>query len=232
MKTDQNKILATLPAESYKRLSPYFEEIKLPLGKHVYESQVPVKYTYFPVSGIVSLLLLLEDGGTGEIAVIGDEGIIGISGLLGGHASSSIQAVVQSPVTAIRLPLQLALSEFQSNKDFQYRILRYIQALFSQIAQTALCNRHHSLEQQLARWLLLSMDRLKGSEIIMTQVMIASMLGVRREGVNSAARKLQQKGIITYKRGQIKVIDREQLIETACECYTTINNEYNKLYSI
>jgi CRP-like cAMP-binding protein len=223
-----NRLLAALPEESYRALLPFLEEVPLPLGMVVYESGGEQRYVYFPVSSIVSLLYVLADGASAEIAVTGNEGLVGISLFMGGETTPS-RAVVQSAGHGFRLKGEVLRKEFESGGVFQHLLLRYTQALITQMTQTAVCNRHHSVDQQLCRWLLLSLDRLPGNELVMTQELIANMLGVRREGVTEAAGKLQDEGMIRYSRGHITVLDREKLEARVCECYAVVKKEYDRL---
>ena len=200
----------------------------MPLGKVLYESGVALSHVYFPTTAIVSLLYVMEDGASAEIAVVGQEGIVGISLFMGGESTPS-RAVVQSAGQAFRLKAKLMMQEFNRAGPVLHLLLRYTQALITQMAQTAVCNRHHSLDQQLCRWLLLSLDRLHSAEIVMTQELIANMLGVRREGVTEAAGHLQKAGLIRYRRGHITVLDRTRLEERACECYAVVKKEYDRL---
>ena len=200
----------------------------MPLGKVLYESGVALSHVYFPTTAIVSLLYVMEDGASAEIAVVGQEGIVGISLFMGGESTPS-RAVVQSAGQAFRLTAKLMMQEFNRAGPVLHLLLRYTQALITQMAQTAVCNRHHSLDQQLCRWLLLSLDRLHSAEIVMTQELIANMLGVRREGVTEAAGHLQKAGLIRYRRGHITVLDRTRLEERACECYAVVKKEYDRL---
>ena len=223
----QNDLLAALPAADYQRLLPDLELVPLPLGMAVYESGGTLDYVYFPTDCIVSLLYVLEDGASAEIAVVGHEGLVGIALFMGGESTSS-RAVVQSAGSAYRLASKVLKKEFEYG-PLQHLLLRYTQALITQMAQTAVCNRHHSVEQQLCRWLLLSLDRLPLDELSMTQELIANMLGVRREGVTEAAGKLQTAGLIQYNRGHIKVLDRPKLEERVCECYAVVKRESDRL---
>src|SRR6195256_1126298 len=211
----QNHLLAALPAADYERLVPDLERVPLPLGMAVYESGAKMDYVYFPTDCIVSLLYVMKSGASAEIAVVGYEGLVGVALFMGGESTSS-RAVVQSAGHAYRLPSKILKREFEHGGPLQHLLLRYTQALITQMAQTAVCNRHHSVEQQLARWLLLSLDRLRSSELHMTQELIANMLGVRREGVTEAAGKLQSSGLIHYSRGRITVVDRERLGARVC----------------
>ena len=224
----QNQLLAALPAEEHARLLPDLELIAMPLGHVLYESGIQMRHVYFPSSSIVSLLCVMEDGASAEIAVVGNEGIVGVSLFMGGETTPS-RAVVQSAGHAYRLKGQLLKEEFYRAGPMQRLLLRYTQALLTQMAQTAVCNRHHSLDQQLCRWLLLSLDRLPSNELIMTQELIANMLGVRREGVTEAAGNLQRAGLIEYNRGRIKVLDRAGLEARTCECYAVVKREYDRL---
>lgn len=229
----QNHVLAALPALDYERLKPQLEPVPLPLGEVLYESGAELRHLYFPTSSIVSLLYILADGASTEIAVVGNEGVVGISLFMGGETTPS-RAVVQSAGHAFRLPVKLLKEEFARTGIMQYLLLRYTQALITQMAQTAVCNRHHSVDQQLCRWLLLSLDRLGADELVMTQELIANMLGVRREGVTEAAGALQDAGLISYRRGHITVLDRPRLEARSCECYAVVKREYDRLlpYSI
>jgi CRP-like cAMP-binding protein len=224
----QNHLLAALPIPESERLFPHLELIPLPLGKVLYESGDPLRHVYFPVESIVSLLYMMADGASAEIAVVGNEGIIGIALFMGGETMPN-RAVVQSAGHAFRLQGQLLKEEFSRAGELQHLLLRYTQALLTQMAQTAVCNRHHSVDQQLCRWLLLSMDRLPSNELRMSQELIANMLGVRREGVTVAAGKLQSAGLIDYSRGHIKVLDRPRLEARVCECYRVVKTEFDRL---
>ena len=224
----QNDLLAALPAADYQRLLPDLELVPLPLGMIVYESGGKLDYVYFPTDCIVSLLYVLRDGASAEIAVVGHDGLVGIALFMGGESTPS-RAVVQSAGSAYRLASKILKAEFEHNAPLQHLLLRYTQALITQMAQTAVCNRHHSVEQQLCRWLLLSLDRLPWNELSMTQELIANMLGVRREGVTEAAGRLQAHGLIHYSRGHIKVLDRPKLEERVCECYAVVKRESDRL---
>src|SRR5690348_6451535 len=213
----QNRLLAAMPDADYRDLVPALEHVPMPLGQAVYESGGPQGYVYFPTSSIVSLLYVLADGATAEIAVTGNEGLVGISLFMGGETTPS-RAVVQSAGDGYRLRGSLLKKEFERGGALQHPLLRYTQALITQMTQTAVCNRHHSVDQQLCRWLLLSLDRLPSDKLVMTQELIANMLGVRREGVTEAAGKLQEGGLIKYGRGKIAVVDRERLETRVCEC--------------
>ena len=224
----RNHLLAALPAEVVARLTPALELIPLPLGKVLYESGDSLRYVYFPIDSIVSLLYVMESGASAEISVVGNEGLIGVAVFMGGESTPS-RAIVQSSGSAYRLPGPLLKDEFNRHGDLLILILRYTQALITQMAQTAVCNRHHSIDQQLCRWLLLSLDRLPDNRLVMTQELIANMLGVRREGVTDAAGKLQRQGVIEYSRGHITVLDRPQLEALSCECYGVVKKESDRL---
>ena len=224
----QNHLLAALPAADLARLAPLLEPVPLPLGAVIYESGGEQAHVYFPTSGIVSLLYVMKDGASAEIAVVGSEGMVGISLFMGGGTTPS-RAVVQSAGKAYRLDAAQIKLEFARGGALQRLLLRYTQALITQMTQTAVCNRHHVLEQQLCRWLLLSLDRLPSSELVMTQQLIANMLGVRREGVTEAAGRLQAEGLISYRRGRINVLDRAKLEERVCECYGVVRRESDRL---
>jgi CRP-like cAMP-binding protein len=224
----QNQLLAALPKGETQRWLPHLESVDMPLGSVVYESGGTLSHVYFPTTSIVSLLYVLESGASAEIAVVGNEGIVGVSLFMGGGSTPS-RAVVQSAGRGFRLKAALMKVEFDRAGPALHLLLRYTQALITQMAQTAVCNRHHSLDQQLCRWLLLSLDRLQGSELVMTQELIANMLGVRREGVTEGAHKLQQAGMIRYARGHITVLDRAGLEKRSCECYAVVKKEYDRL---
>jgi CRP-like cAMP-binding protein len=224
----QNHLLAALPAADYARLLPDLELIPMPLGWAVYESGGRLGYVYFPTTSIVSLLYVMEGGASAEIAITGNEGLVGISLFMGGESTPS-RAVVQSAGNAYRLRARVLKREFALGGNLQHLALRFTQALITQMAQTAVCNRHHALDQQLCRWLLVSLDRLEGSELVMTQELIANMLGVRREGVTEAAGNLQAAGLIKYTRGRIRVLDRAGLEQRVCECYAVVKKEYDRL---
>jgi CRP-like cAMP-binding protein len=221
-------LLAALPEAELIRWLPDLESIDMPLGQVLYESRNAEAYVYFPTTAIVSLLYVMKNGDSAEIAVVGNEGIVGISLFMGGNSTPS-RAVVQSGGAGIRLDAKLMKAEFDLFGPVAHLLLRYTQALITQMSQTAVCNRHHSLDQQLCRWLLLSLDRLPGNELVMTQELIANMLGVRREGVTEGALKLQNAGLIRYSRGRITVIDRPGLEERVCECYAVVKTEYDRL---
>ena len=224
----QNHLLAALPAEVQARLISQFELVSLPLGKVVYESGDALRHVYFPTDSIVSLLYVMEDGASAEISVVGNEGMIGLAVFMGGESTPS-RAIVQSAGHAYRLLGQQLKAEFNRHGELMQLLLRYTQALITQMAQTAVCNRHHSIDQQLCRWLLLSLDRLPSNQLTMTQELIANMLGVRREGVTDAAGKLQKLGVIEYRRGRITVLDRAKLEELSCECYAVVKKETERL---
>src|ERR1700726_1182987 len=224
----QNHLLAALPEAVYDRLLPSLELVSMPLGEVMYTSGSELPYLYFPTTCIVSLVYVMANGASAEIAVTGCEGLLGISLFLGGHTAPN-QAVVQSGGHAYRIGAKLIKHEFDQGGPLQHLLLLYTQALIAQMAQTAVCNRHHTLDQQLCRWLLLSLDRLHANELTMTQELIANMLGVRREGVTEAAGKLQHAGLISYARGHIRVLDRPRLEERTCECYAVVKNEYDRL---
>lgn len=227
----QNRLLAALPAAEWERWLPALEAVDMPLGQVLYESGVAMTHVYFPTTSIVSLLYVMEDGGSAEIAVVGNEGIVGISLFMGGESTPS-RSVVQSAGAGFRMPGELLKEEFNRSGAVLHLLLRYTQALITQMAQTAVCNRHHSLDQQLCRWLLLSLDRLQGAELVMTQELIANMLGVRREGVTEAAMSLQRAGLIHYRRGHITVVDRAGVEQRTCECYGVVKKEYDRLLPV
>jgi CRP-like cAMP-binding protein len=227
----QNGLLAALSAVELKRIRRQLELVDMPLGKILYEPGRLLEYVYFPVDCIISLLYVLENGASAEIAVVGNEGLLGISLFMGGETTPS-RAIVQSAGTAYRLPAAKMMAEFTRGGTIQHLLLRYTQALITQMTQTAVCNRHHSVDQQLCRWLLLSIDRLASPELLMTQELIANMLGVRREGVTEAAGKLQHAGVISYRRGHIKVLDRTKLERLSCECYEVVRRESARLLPV
>jgi CRP-like cAMP-binding protein len=224
----QNHLLDALPQAEYERLLSLLEQVQMPLGEVLYESGGELRHAYFPTTCIVSLLYVMENGASAEFAVVGNEGIIGISLFMGGGTMRN-RAVVQSAGYAYRLRGSLVKQETSRNGPLLSLLLRYTQALFTQMAQTAVCNRHHSVDQQLCRWLLISLDRLPGNQLNMTQELIANMLGVRREGVTEAAGKLQRAGLIHYKRGHITVLDRQGLEARVCECYQVVKMEFDRL---
>jgi CRP-like cAMP-binding protein len=224
----QNQLLSALPRPEYERILPHLKRVVMPLGKVLYESGDQLQHVYFPTDCIVSLLYVLENGASAEISVVGNEGLIGIALFMGGETTPN-RAVVQSAGSALSLPGPLLKDAFHRSGEMQMLLLRYTQALITQMAQTAVCNRHHSVDQQLCRWLLLSLDRLSGTELTMTQSLIANMLGVRREGVTEAAGKLQKSGAIDYARGKVTVLDRPQLEALCCECYAVVKKETDRL---
>jgi CRP-like cAMP-binding protein len=224
----RNHLLAALPEADWQRWQPQLEWVPLPLGQVLYESGCTMSHVYFPTDAIVSLLYVMADGASAEIAVVGNEGVVGISLFMGGGSTPS-RAVVQSAGQGWRLRAAAIRDEFNDSAPVMHLLLRYTQALITQMAQTAVCNRHHVLDQQLCRWLLLSLDRLGGDELRMTQELIANMLGVRREGVTEAALKLQRDGLIRYSRGHITVLDRAGLEARTCECYEVVRKEYARL---
>jgi CRP-like cAMP-binding protein len=224
----KNHLLAVLPASVYERLLPHLEAVALPLGWSLYESGTRMEHVYFPTEGIISLLSVMEDGASAEIAVTGKEGLVGISLFMGGESTPS-RAIVQSAGEAYRLPAKFLKQEFDRGGELQHLLLRFTQALITQMTQTAVCNRHHTVDQQLCRWLLLSLDRLPSNELNMTQELIANMLGVRREGVTNAARALHEAGLIEYHRGKITVLDRPGLEQRVCECYAAVRRETDRL---
>jgi CRP-like cAMP-binding protein len=223
-----NHLLGALPAGAYAELLPNLEPVKLTLGDSLYESGVPMHHVYFPTTAIVSLLYVMENGASAEIAVVGNEGIVGVALYMGGETTTS-RAVVQSAGHAFRMKGQLLKNAFFRAGPMQGLLLRYAQSLLTQMGQTAVCNRHHTVDQQLCRWLLLSLDRLPSNQLNMTQELIANMLGVRREGVTEAACKLQKDGLIEYSRGCINVVDRPGLEARVCECYRVVNKELERL---
>ncbi len=224
----QNRLLAALPSADYERLRPDLELVPMELGLALHESGGQERYAYFPTTSIASLLYVMEDGSSAEIAVVGNDGVVGIALFMGGESTPS-RAVVQSAGHGYRLGSSALKIEFSRGGELQHLLLRYTQALITQMAQTAVCNRHHAVEQQLCRWLLLSLDRLRSNELTMTQELIANMLGVRREGVTEAAGKLQAEGLIHYSRGKITVLDRPKLAMRVCECYAVVKREYDRL---
>lgn len=224
----RNELLQALPAAEWQAWEPLLERVELPLGQVLYESGLTMTHVYFPTTAIVSLLYVMENGASAEIAVVGHEGVVGISLFMGGGSTPS-RAVVQSAGAGYRLRGAVMTEAFNRSGPVMHLMLRYTQALITQMAQTAVCNRHHSLDQQLCRWLLLSLDRLEGSELVMTQELIANMLGVRREGVTEAALSLQRAGLIRYARGHIEVLDRAALEQRTCECYAVVKKEYDRL---
>lgn len=226
--TSENLLLAALPKDELALWLPDLELVEMPLGLVVFESGVTVRHVYFPIDSIVSLLYVMEDGASAEIAVVGNEGVVGIALFMGGGSMPN-RAVVQSAGRGLRLSGKIMSEAFNRSSPVLHLMLRFTQALITQMAQTAVCNRHHSLDQQLCRWLLLSLDRLRGNDLVMTQELIANMLGVRREGVTEAALSLQGAGLIRYARGHITVLDRAGLEARTCECYAVVRKEYDRL---
>jgi CRP-like cAMP-binding protein len=227
----QNRLLAMLEPATQDRLFPDLELVDFPLGKVLYEPDLKMGFVYFPVDSIVSLLYVMENGASAEISVVGKEGVVGISLFMGGESTPS-RAIVQSAGQAYKLSSSLLMKEFNRHGDLLTLLLKYTQSLITQMAQTAVCNRHHTVDQQLCRWLLLSLDRLSGNHLVMTQELISNMLGVRREGVTEAAGKLQKLGVITYSRGKIEVIDRARLETLSCECYAVVKKETDRLFAL
>jgi CRP-like cAMP-binding protein len=223
-----NRLLAALHEPDYRKLAAHLELMPMPLGMAVYESGSAQGFVYFPIDSIVSLLYVLEDGASTEIAVTGKEGLVGISLFMGGESTPS-RAVVQGAGQGYRVRGAVLKQVFESSGDLQHLLLRFTQALITQMTQTAVCNRHHLVDQQLCRWLLLMLDRLASNEVLMTQELIANMLGVRREGVTEAAGRLQAEGLIEYRRGRIRVLDRQRLEARVCECYAVVKKEYDRL---
>ena len=227
-KPTDNELLNAFPDDRKTKFFPQLKRVNLPLGEVIYESGQTLDSVYFPTNSIISLLYVTENGSSAEISVVGNEGIVGIAVFMGGGSTPN-RAVVHCAGSAYRLPASVLRKEFNSVSEVRLILLRYTQTLIAQMAQTAVCNRHHSIDQQLCRWLLLSIDRLKGNKLTMTQELIANMLGVRREGVTEAAGKLQQSGVINYKRGHIEVLDREKLEDLCCECYAVVKHEAERL---
>ena len=224
----ENRLLGSLPVAEYERLRPYLRPVSFSLGEVVYEFGGHLDYVFFPTTSIVSLLYTMENGSSAEMGLTGNEGVVGIALFMGGGTMPN-RAVVQSAGGALRMKAKVLQDEFALGGKFQQLLLRYTQALITQISQTAVCNRLHSVEQQLCRWLLLSHDRLKTDELVMTQELIADMLGVRREGVTVAAGRLQDAGAISYVRGHITILDRQKLEDTVCECYQVVKEEFDRL---
>ena len=224
----KNHLLAALPAADYARIAPHLEAVPMRLGDAIYESGSQLHHVYFPATSIVSLLYVMENGASAEIAVVGNEGVVGISVFMGGNTTPS-RAIVQSAGDGYRLRAAALKAEFNRGGSLMQLLLRYTQALITQMCQTAVCNRHHSVEQQLCRWLLLSLDRLSSNELVMTQELIANMLGVRREGVTEAAGNLQRAGLIRYSRGRITILDRSGIERSVCECYAVVRKESDRL---
>lgn len=225
---DQNHLLAALPEVVQERVYPFLELTPMPLGRVLYESGVATRHVYFPTDAIISLLYVMENGASADIAVVGNEGLVGLALFMGGESTTS-RTIVQSAGFAYRLPGKRFKDEVNRHGELLMLMLRYTQSLITQMAQTAVCNRHHSVDQQLCRWLLLSLDRLSGDQLIMTQELIANMLGVRREGVTEAAGRLQKQGVIEYNRGHIRVLNRPKLEELTCECYKVVKRETDRL---
>jgi CRP-like cAMP-binding protein len=223
-----NHLLAALPQDQWKRWLPHLERVEMPLGQVLYEPSSTLSHVYFPTTAIVSLLYVMQNGESAEIAVVGNEGVVGVSLFMGGDSTPS-RAVVQSAGGGFRLAAPLMKDEFYRGGPVLHLLLRYTQALITQTVQTAACNRHHSLDQQLCRWLLLSLDRLHGTEMVMTQQLIANMMGVSREGATEGALKLHSAGLIDYALGRIRVLDRQGLEKRACECYAVVKQEYDRL---
>jgi CRP-like cAMP-binding protein len=224
----ENRLLAALTVDEYERLRPHLEQVSFALGEVIYESGGQLDYVYFPTTAIISLLYMMENGSSAEMGLTGNDGIVGVALFMGGGTMPN-RAVVQSAGAVIRMKAKVLQDEFARGGKFQKLLLRYTQALITQISQTAACNRLHSVEQQLCRWLLLSHDRVQTDELIMTQTLIADMLGVWREGVTIAAGRLQDSGAISYFRGHIKILDREKLEATVCECYRVVKDEFDRL---
>lgn len=223
-----NHLIAALPAEDWRRWHPQLELVEMPLGQVLYESGKVQSHVYFPTTAIVSLLYVTENGSSAEIAVVGHDGVVGVTLYMGGGGSPS-RAVVQSAGHGFRMKAHVIKEEFNRSAPVMHLLLRYTQALITQVSQTAVCNRHHTLKQQLCRWLLMSLDRLPGDDLIMTQELIANMLGVRREGVTESALSLQRNGLIRYSRGHIHILDRKGLEKCSCECYGVVSREYARL---
>ena len=223
-----NRLLARLPRDEYERILPHLERVSFSLGEVVYESGGQMAHVYFPTNAIISLLYVMENGSSAEMGMAGNEGLVGVALFMGGDTMPN-RAVVQSAGDAVRMRAKLLQGEFKRGGAFQRLLLRYTQALITQMSQTAVCNRLHTIEQQLCRWLLLSRDRLDSDELVMTQELIANMLGVRREGVTAAAGRLQEQGLIGYVRGRIRILDRPGLEAVVCECYRVVKDEYERL---
>ena len=224
----QNRLLAALPDDEWLRWRPHLTPVDLYLGQVLYESGDRLSHVILPTTALVSLLYLMENGNSAETAVVGNEGLVGVSLFMGGGSTTG-RAVVQSPGRGFKLPSSVMLQEFNRGGPVMHLLLRYTQALLTQMSQTAVCNRHHAVDQQLCRWLLLSLDRLQGNELVMTHELIANMLGVRREGVTQAAGHLQAEGLIRYQRGHITVLDRPRMEARVCECYAVVKREYDRL---
>ena len=228
MEPRANHLLSALPEQAYQQWAAQLEAVDMPLGRVLYESGDKLSHVYFPITSIVSLLYVLENGASAEIAMVGNEGIVGVSLFMGGNSTPN-RAVVQSAGDGFRLPARALVQAFEQGGPVMHLLLLYTQALITQMAQTAVCNRHHNVDQQLCRWLLLSLDRLATNQLLMTQELIANMLGVRREGVTEAALALQKAGLIRYARGRITVVDRPALERRSCECYAVVKKEYDRL---
>jgi CRP-like cAMP-binding protein len=226
----QNHLLAALPASDFERLGPHLQLVQLELGEVLYESGGPLKHVYFPTNSILSMLYVMLDGASAEIAIVGNEGVLGVALFMGGETTPS-RGIVQSAGYCYRMPARVVRQEFDEAGPMMHLLCRYTQALITQMSQTAVCNRHHSIDQQLCRWLLMSLDRLARDELTMTQELIANMLGVRREGVTEAAGKLRDAGIIDYNRGHINVRNRYELEQHVCECYGVVKTEFERLLS-
>jgi CRP-like cAMP-binding protein len=226
--TSGNRLLAALPPEPYERLAPHLEQVSFSLGEVVYESGGHMRHVYFPTTSHISLLYTMIDGSTAEMGLVGNEGVVGISLFMGGETTPN-RAMVQGGGGAFRMKAKAMLEEFKRGAEFQHLLLRYTQALITQISQTAVCNRLHSVEQRLCRWLLMTHDRADSDELQMTHEFISNMLGVRREGVTMAAQRLQEMGMITYVRGHIIILDRPQLLARVCECYQVVKDEHTRL---
>jgi CRP-like cAMP-binding protein len=224
----KNHLLSELPEDSFERILPHLQAVKLPLGKVLYESGDMLDYVYFPTTAIVSLLYVMENGSTAEIGVVGNDGILGIALFMGGNTTPN-RAIIQSAGIGYKMKAKDLMDEFTRGGKFHDMLLRYTQALITQISQTAVCNRLHSVEEQLCRWLLLSHDRLESDKLVMTHDLISNMLGVRREGITMAARKLVKRNLINNVRGTMTIIDRAGLEQACCECYEVVNTEYNRL---
>jgi CRP-like cAMP-binding protein len=224
----QNQLLASLSADTLTRISPYLESVSMPMGWVVHESGSLLNHLYFPTTSIVSLLQVMTSGSTAEIALVGRDGVVGVAHFMGSETMTT-RAVVQRGGYGYRIRASILKQEFSRGGEFQLLILHYMHALITQMAQTAVCNRHHTIEQQLCRWLLANLDRLLGNDLLMTQELIANTLGVRREGINEAAGKLQSLGMIRYNRGRITVVDRKKLESHVCECYAVVRKEYDRM---
>jgi CRP-like cAMP-binding protein len=224
----QNWLLSALGDAEWQRVAPHLQPVSLTLGQVLYEPGGTLTYVYFPTTAIVSLLYVMENGASAEIAVVGNEGLVGISLFMGGQSTLS-QAVVQAAGAGFRLPAGVLMEEFNRGGPVLHLLLRYTQALITQMAQTAVCNRHHALDQQMCRWLLLTLDRLHSSDVVMTQDLLSNILGVRRASISEAAGRLQKDGLIRYERGHLTVLDRPALEQRACECYAVVKKEYDRL---